>query len=67
RLTTRGQAGNRARMHKIRCKDKHYFRTTKEILEKITICRVFIDFIDFMTFFENPQSPLPLKGVHLSL
>ncbi|MBQ4386089.1 MAG: hypothetical protein II822_00560, partial [Prevotella sp.] len=49
RLTTRGQAGNRARMHKIRCKDKHYFRTTKEILEKITICRVFIDFIDFLT------------------
>ncbi|MBQ4386630.1 MAG: hypothetical protein II822_03365, partial [Prevotella sp.] len=43
RLTTRGQAGNRARMHKIRCKDKHYFRTTKEILEKITICPVFID------------------------
>ena len=41
RPSTRGQAGNRTRMHKIRCKDKHIFRTTKEILEKITICPVF--------------------------
>ena len=45
RPPTRGQAGKCTRMYKNRCKDKHYFRTTKEILEKITFCRVFIDFL----------------------